>query len=70
VPSRRPPIRRTEWIDAVTPDGSRTFACVLALLALAAAAKPVFFDSLDPDLFWHLRVAEQLLRDGVGPIVD
>ncbi len=25
---------------------------------------------LDPDLFWHLRVADRLLVDGVGPIVD
>src|SRR5439155_19609842 len=27
-------------------------------------------DTLDPDCFWHLRVAGQLQRDGVGPIID
>ena len=26
--------------------------------------------ALDPDLFWHLRVAEQLGMDGIGPLVD
>ncbi len=35
-----------------------------------AAAKPVLFDTLDPDCFWHLRVASQLHRDGIGPLVD
>ena len=27
-------------------------------------------DTLDPDCFWHLRVAQQIQRDGVGPLVD
>lgn len=43
---------------------------MIALLALAAAGKAVLYDTLDPDCFWHLRVAEQLQRDGIGPIVD
>lgn len=43
---------------------------LLALIALAAAGKAILFDTLDPDLFWHLRVAEQLHTDGIGPIVD
>jgi hypothetical protein len=39
-------------------------------MILAAASKPIVYDSLDPDLFWHLRVAEQLRTDGIGPLVD
>jgi hypothetical protein len=46
------------------------FALLVALLALAAGGKAVLYDTLDPDCFWHLKVAEQLLADGVGPIVD
>jgi hypothetical protein len=37
---------------------------------LVAVAKPVLMDTLDPDCFWHLRVAQALLRDGIGPLVD
>jgi hypothetical protein len=47
-----------------------SFALLLGLIALAAGGKAVLFDTLDPDLFWHLRVADQLQRQGVGPIVD
>lgn len=43
---------------------------LLSLLILSAAAKTILYDSLDPDLFWHLRVAEQLREDGIGPLVD
>ena len=43
---------------------------VIALIAAFAAAKAVLFDTLDPDCFWHLRVADQLLHDGIGPLVD
>jgi hypothetical protein len=46
------------------------FFLLIALLALCAAGKAVLYDTLDPDCFWHLRVAEQLHRDGIGPIVD
>src|ERR1700710_1788715 len=46
------------------------FALLIALIALFAAAKAVVYDTLDPDCFWHLRVGEQLLRDGVGPLTD
>ena len=42
----------------------------LALIVLLAASKSILFDTLDPDSFWHLRVADQLLHDGIGPIVD
>jgi hypothetical protein len=40
------------------------------LIILAAAAKPILFDTLDPDLFWHLRVADTIAHLGVRPIVD
>jgi hypothetical protein len=40
----------------------RGFALLIALLALAAGAKAVLYDTLDPDLFWHLRVADELAR--------
>src|SRR5438046_9216924 len=43
---------------------------MIALLALVAAGKAVLYDTLDPDCFWHLRVADQLHRDGIGPLVD
>jgi hypothetical protein len=46
------------------------FWLLIGILALFAAGKPILFDTLDPDCFWHLRVAEQLHRDGIGPIVD
>lgn len=46
------------------------FALLLALLAVIAGGKAVLFDTIDPDCFWHLRVAQQLKADGVGPLVD
>ncbi len=53
------------------PGSSRLgFWLFVAVLAAFAAAKAVRFDTLDPDLFWHLRVADQLARDGIGPVVD
>jgi hypothetical protein len=45
-------------------------ALLLSLLVLAAGGKSVLFDTLDPDCFWHLRVADQLAREGVHPLVD
>lgn len=47
-----------------------SFALMIALLALVAAGKAVLYDSLDPDAFLHLLAAKQLLRDGIGPIID
>jgi hypothetical protein len=68
---------------ATEPGGSPTEPCgsaagpsplgywlLVGLLAAFAAAKAVRFDTLDPDCFWHLRVADQLVHDGVGPLVD
>jgi hypothetical protein len=43
---------------------------LMTFLVLTAASKSVLYDTLDPDFFWHVRVGEQLTRDGVGPIVD
>ena len=40
------------------------------MLALVAAGKTILNDAFDPDTFWHLQVAQQLLHDGVGPIND
>jgi len=46
------------------------FFLVLAILVLAAAQKQVVSNTLDPDVFWHIRVGGQLLRDGIGPLID
>src|SRR5687768_12100625 len=46
------------------------FWLFIAALASIGVSKTVLSDTLDPDLFWHLRVAEQLRTEGVGPIVD
>src|SRR5829696_4979066 len=46
------------------------FLALMGLIALVAAGKAVLFDTLDPDCFWHLRVAEQLEAEGVRPLVD
>jgi hypothetical protein len=43
---------------------------LVALLALVAGGKAILFDTLDPDCFWHLKVAEQLRTDGIGPLTD
>ncbi len=48
----------------------RGFWLFVGLLAAFAAAKAVRFDTLDPDLFWHLRVADQLAAGGVHPVID
>ena len=46
------------------------FWLFVTCVAAVCASKTVLSDTLDPDLFWHLRVAEQLRADGIGPIVD
>lgn len=45
-------------------------ALLVALVCLAAAGKAVMYDTLDPDVFLHLLAADQLLTDGIGPLVD
>ncbi len=47
-----------------------SFVQIVALLALLAGGKAILYDTLDPDCFWHLKVAEQLRRDGIGPLRD
>lgn len=42
----------------------------IGLICAFAAGKAVLSDSLDPDFFWHIRVADQLLTQGIGPVVD
>lgn len=46
------------------------FALLLTLLLTLIAGKAVMYDTLDPDAFWHLRVADQLENEGVHPLVD
>jgi hypothetical protein len=48
----------------------RGFFLLLSLILLASAAKPILYDTLDPDCFWHLRVGEQLLHEGIHPLHD
>ena len=68
-----PPARREETSRA-TPRPRSEFALgfwlLVALLSLVAAGKVIQSDSMDPDAFWHLRVADQLARDGIRPLVD
>lgn len=45
-------------------------ALLIVLVALVAAGKAVLFDTVDPDCFLHLLAADQLLQDGIGPLVD
>ncbi len=42
----------------------------IGLILLPVAGKAILVDTLDPDCFWHLRVAEQLRGEGIGPLVD
>lgn len=43
---------------------------LVALVAAVGVGKAVRSDVMDPDVFWHLRVADQILREGVRPMVD
>lgn len=47
------------------------FILLVGLLCLAAAAKAIVADTLDPDCFWHLRVGEELSHQSwPHPLVD
>jgi hypothetical protein len=46
------------------------FGLLVAILDVAAGGKAILFDTIDPDCFWHLKVAEQLHAEGIRPIVD
>ena len=52
------------------PTATRGWVLCIALLVMLLGSKSVLYDTMDPDCFWHLRVAEQLMRHGIGPIVD
>jgi hypothetical protein len=55
----------------LTADPTRTgYRWTLALLLTIPVFKAVVADSMDPDFFWHIRVAEQLLQRGIGPVPD
>lgn len=61
--------------DIVPGNGMRsrlTFGALLLIACIATpiAARPFVTDSMDPDCFWHLCVAEQLKHDGIGPLRD
>jgi hypothetical protein len=46
------------------------YVFAIAILVLIAVAKPILMDTLDPDCFWHLRVGEQIAREGARPLID
>ncbi len=46
------------------------FWLLIAILLAIGIFKSVITDSLDPDSFWHIKVADQLLHDGIHPLVD
>jgi hypothetical protein len=61
----------TAPLEESLPDPARAAFWMLAcLVALVAVSKCVLADTMDPDAFWHVRVASQLLHDGIGPLVD
>ena len=62
-------VRRLVLADRLDPARLGFALCVGVLLAIVIA-KAVLADSLDPDFFWHVRVAEQLLTRGIGPVPD
>lgn len=49
---------------------STGFALLIGLIVLVAGGKAILYDTLDPDLFWHLRVADQIMIDGIAPLQD
>ena len=47
------------------------FGLLLGLLAVVAAGKVILADTLDPDCFWHLRVADEIARQSwPHPLID
>jgi hypothetical protein len=46
-----------------------TFWLLIAVICVFGIQKAVV-SPLDPDLFWHLRVADQLRAEGIHPLVD
>lgn len=46
------------------------FLPLFGILAILPGIWHLRYSGLDPDMFWHLRVADQLLQVGIGPLVD
>lgn len=59
-------------VSVVAPsvEPRRSLRLLIGLIVLVAVSKPIVADTLDPDCFWHLLVAEQLRAEGIGPLVD
>jgi hypothetical protein len=57
-------------IDPTSGPTRAGYRWALALLLLIPVFKAVVADSIDPDFFWHVRVAEQLIERGIGPVPD
>jgi len=57
-----------------SPSPAVGVAVLIAIVAMVAVGKPILNDGLDPDMFWHLRVAQQVWHDAtlgqIGPVVD
>src|SRR5438132_14126292 len=51
------------------PTTTLGFTLLVALICLIGVGKAVS-TTLDPDGFWHLRVADQLRAEGIHPLVD
>lgn len=64
------PTENSDVRDSTFNPISRGAVMMIALIALVSAGRAVLYDTIDPDCFWHLRVADQLLQQGVGPITD
>jgi hypothetical protein len=47
-----------------------SFWLLVGMIALIGVGKSVINNTLDPDAFWHLRVADQLEHEGIHPLVD
>ncbi|HTW95943.1 MAG TPA: hypothetical protein VMD30_14165 [Tepidisphaeraceae bacterium] len=68
-PSILPAPRRQEGKQAAAARGG--FYLLVAFLLVVAVGKAVLFDSIDPDAFWHLKVADVLAQQRFPhPIVD
>jgi hypothetical protein len=66
APEVRPPDPRERELRRATVG----YWLLVALIAIVGVGKAVRSDVMDPDSFWHVKVAEQLQRGGIHPIVD
>src|SRR5580698_4154110 len=64
-------MQHTATIDPLRRRARAGLLLLIAMLSLAAAAKLILHDTLDPDLFWHLRVAQRLAAQSFPhPLID